>query len=93
MLFGRTNDDTRHEHSDLARAVWGTVADQRGFQVARNRDRIGCYRRGTSYPSRATMPKVCAALSIDPATIVDASKVAKTFNRLARLWRGVDKAW
>jgi len=48
--------------SDLARAIWGTVADPRGYKVARNRDRIGVYLAGTGYPSKETLPKLCEAL-------------------------------
>jgi transcriptional regulator with XRE-family HTH domain len=40
--------------SDLARLIWGTVPDTRGYDVAKNRDRIGAYLRGSSYPSLDT---------------------------------------
>ena len=32
--------------SDVARAIWGTVPDTRGYDVAKNRDRIGAYLQG-----------------------------------------------
>jgi transcriptional regulator with XRE-family HTH domain len=59
--------------SDVARAVWGNTTDPRGYQVAKNRDRIGAYLAGTGYPSKETLPKLCKAvgLSMDklpPAT-------------------------
>jgi hypothetical protein len=37
--------------SEVARRVWGTTKDKRGVNVARNRDRIGHYLNGTSYPA------------------------------------------
>jgi len=55
--------------SDLARAIWGTVDDPRGYPVAKNRDRIGAYLAGTGYPSRETLPKLCEALGLDIATL------------------------
>src|SRR5262252_8651800 len=51
--------------SDLARAIWGSVPDPRGYDVARNRDRIGAYLAGTGYPSRETLPKLCEAVGLD----------------------------
>jgi hypothetical protein len=50
--------------SDLAREIWGTTTDPRGYQVAKNRDRIGAYLAGTGFPSKETMPKLCAALGL-----------------------------
>jgi len=52
--------------SDLARAIWGTTTDPRGYDVARNRDRVGAYLAGTGYPSRETLPKLCEAVGLDP---------------------------
>ena len=51
-------------HSDLARAIWGTVPDTRGYDVARNRDRIGAYLRGSSYPSLDTKYALAKALDV-----------------------------
>jgi transcriptional regulator with XRE-family HTH domain len=60
--------------SDLAREVWGTTRDKRGYEVARNRDRIGHYLNGTSYPEPANLELLAKALdvpveelAIDPA--------------------------
>jgi len=60
---------TGKNNSDIARDVFGEMRDPRGYLVARNRDRIGTYFKGTSYPKRATMLKLCASLGIDPATV------------------------
>jgi len=56
--------DKRMSASDLARAIWGTSPDPRGYQVAKNRDRIGTYLAGTGFPSKETMPKLAAALGL-----------------------------
>ena len=48
--------------SDLARAIWGTVVDARGRDVARNRDRISNYTRGRQMPEPSTLRKIAAAL-------------------------------
>jgi transcriptional regulator with XRE-family HTH domain len=56
--------------SQLARRVWGTVQDKRGYAVARNRDRIGHYLRGTSYPDPANLIRLAAALGVPAATLV-----------------------
>jgi len=53
--------------SDLARAIWGTTTDPRGYEVAKNRDRVGAYLAGTGYPSRETLPKLCEAVGLEPS--------------------------
>jgi hypothetical protein len=58
--------DRKMNASDLARAIWGTTMDPRGYGVARNRDRVGAYLAGTGYPSRETLPKLCEAVGLDP---------------------------
>jgi transcriptional regulator with XRE-family HTH domain len=45
--------------SDLARLVWGETEDNKGYKVARNRDRIGVYLKGKGFPK----PKTLAAIS------------------------------
>jgi hypothetical protein len=50
--------------SDLARAIWGTVKDYRGYDVARNRDRIGHYLAGISYPEPENLKKLADALGL-----------------------------
>src|SRR5262249_3516137 len=61
--------DRQMSASDLARAIWGSATDPRGYDVARNRDRIGAYLSGPGYPSRETMPKLCEAVGLDIATL------------------------
>lgn len=50
--------------SDLARIVWGSTTDKRGYSVARNRDRIGHYLSGTSYPEPENLQKIADALDV-----------------------------
>jgi transcriptional regulator with XRE-family HTH domain len=56
--------------SQLAARIWGTIKDKRGYAVARNRDRIGHYLRGTSYPDPANLIRLAAALGVPAATLV-----------------------
>lgn len=51
--------------SDLARAVWGTVTDTRGRDVARNRDRISHYVRGSQMPESRTLKALAEALGVE----------------------------
>jgi transcriptional regulator with XRE-family HTH domain len=60
--------------SEVARRVWGSTKDKRGYDVARNRDRIGHYLAGTSYPEPENLQLLADALglpiedlAIDPA--------------------------
>jgi transcriptional regulator with XRE-family HTH domain len=48
--------------SDLAREVWGTTRDTRGYTVAKNRDRIGAYLRAESLPEPQNLAKLAEAL-------------------------------
>ncbi|GKY89262.1 helix-turn-helix domain-containing protein [Sinisalibacter aestuarii] len=41
--------------SELARQMWGSVEDSRGYTVAKNRDRISAYERGRATPERETL--------------------------------------
>jgi transcriptional regulator with XRE-family HTH domain len=51
-------------NSDLARRVWGTTTDSRGYPVARGRDRIGEYLSGDSYPKPENLWKLAGALGV-----------------------------
>jgi transcriptional regulator with XRE-family HTH domain len=51
-------------NSALARRIWGTTKDARGYDVSRNRDRISAYLSGDSLPNRDTRPKLAAALGL-----------------------------
>jgi hypothetical protein len=59
--------------SDLARAIWGSVTDYRGFTVAKNRDRAGFYLAGESYPNEENLRKLAKALDLN----VDELRVEK----------------
>jgi len=50
--------------SEVARRIWGVTKDGRGYDVARNRDRIGAYLAGTSYPEPANLEKLAAAVGV-----------------------------
>ena len=50
--------------SEVARRVWGTTTDTRGYTVASNRDRIGHYLAGTSYPEPENLAKLARALNL-----------------------------
>ena len=50
--------------SEVARRVWGTSKDRRGYDVAKNRDRVGLYLAGTSYPEPANLEKLAAAVGV-----------------------------
>lgn len=43
--------------SEIARRIWGTTKDKRGFTVAKNRDRMGQYTSGATYPEPETLQK------------------------------------
>jgi hypothetical protein len=55
--------------SSVARAVWGTTTNKEGFTVAKNRDRIGQYLAGASYPKPETLVLLAKALDLDPASL------------------------
>ena len=50
--------------ADLARMVWGTTVDSRGYTVPRNRDRIGSYLSAQSYPEPENLQKLAEALGV-----------------------------
>lgn len=56
--------------SDLARAVWGTTEDPRGFEVAKNRDRVSQYLKGRSLPDRENAQKIASVLGIEVDDLV-----------------------
>lgn len=55
--------------SEAARRVWGTAKDKRGYVVARNRDRIGHYLAGTSYPNDENLHKLADVLGVPVDTL------------------------
>src|SRR3954468_1996641 len=50
--------------SEVARRVWGTAKDKRGYDVARNRDRIGHYLSGSSYPEPENLARLAEAVGV-----------------------------
>src|SRR3954465_2245318 len=50
--------------SDVARRVWGTAKDKRGYDVARNRDRIGHYLSGSSFPEPENLARLAEAVGV-----------------------------
>jgi len=50
--------------SEVARRVWGITKDRRGYDVARNRDRIGHYLAGTSYPEPENLKELANAVGL-----------------------------
>jgi hypothetical protein len=50
--------------SAVARRVWGTTKDKRGYDVARNRDRIGSYLSGASYPEPENLRRLADAVGV-----------------------------
>lgn len=55
----------RLSQSDLARKVWGTTTDARGYEVARNRDRISQYLKARAMPDTSNLVAIANALGCD----------------------------
>lgn len=51
--------------SQLARLIWGETQDGRGYNVAKNRDRIMYYLRGQSFPNEENLEKLARALGLN----------------------------
>jgi transcriptional regulator with XRE-family HTH domain len=56
--------DGKLSAAEVARRVWGTSTDKRGYEVAKNRDRIGHYLAGTSYPEPENLQKLADAVNV-----------------------------
>ena len=56
--------DKGWSQSELARRVWGTTTDKRGYEVAKNRDRISSYEGGKAVPERANLDALAEALGV-----------------------------
>lgn len=50
--------------SDLAKMVWGTMTDSRGYTVSRNRDRVSVYEDGKAVPSQENLKQLADALGV-----------------------------
>jgi transcriptional regulator with XRE-family HTH domain len=57
-------EDQALSPTEVARRVWGTIKDKRGYDVAKNRDRIGKYLEGTSYPLAANLQRLADAVNV-----------------------------
>lgn len=55
--------------SDLARDIWGEMADTRGYMVARNRDRISAWESGRAVPEEKHLQALADVLGIDRAVL------------------------
>jgi transcriptional regulator with XRE-family HTH domain len=55
--------------SDLARLILGTQTDARGYEVARNRDRISAYERGRASPEEENLEKIAEALGVSASEL------------------------
>ena len=51
--------------SEVARRIWGPTTDKRGYTVAKNRDRIGHYLAGASYPEPDNLIELAKAVGLD----------------------------
>src|SRR4051812_8851879 len=67
--LARAMQDRSLTASALAREIWGTTTDSRGYHVARNRDRITHYLAGTGYPVPRVLERMAQVLGIDPAQL------------------------
>lgn len=55
--------------ADLARAAFGETTDNRGYTVARGRDRISSYLHGKSLPDPVNLQKLADALGMSPESL------------------------
>jgi hypothetical protein len=71
---------------DLAKKVWGTVKDSRGYDVGRNRDRIGAYLKGTSYPNPENLRRIAEALdtTVEELAVTPSPRVTMAGSRNSR---------
>jgi hypothetical protein len=60
--------------AEVARRVWGTHQDKRGYEVAKGRDRIGAYLAGTSYPGPENLQKLADAVEVPLETLEIAAR-------------------
>lgn len=66
--FAKRLHDLRLERglskSDLAKKIWGTMTDGRGYEVARNRDRISVWESGRAMPTSDNLEQLATALGV-----------------------------
>lgn len=66
----RIMSERRISQSDLARLIWGTMKDERGYTVAKNRQILGKYISGTVEPRLATKRAIAGVLGV-PLSALD----------------------
>jgi hypothetical protein len=74
-------NDAGLKQSDLARKIWGTTKDKRGYEVARNRDRISSYLAGVGLPEPENLQKLADALGCEPGDLVGPANVTRPLTR------------
>jgi len=65
----RLLDEKHMTKADLARKVWGEMVDERGYTVARNRQTLGRYLAGQTYPTHSTRIMIAEALGVPYAEL------------------------
>lgn len=63
-LLQRLLDERGMTRADLAKLVWGTIVDERGYTVAKNRQALSKYIAGKASPSRQTRLRIAEALGV-----------------------------
>jgi hypothetical protein len=78
--------------SDLARAVWGTTKDTRGYEVAKGRDRIGYFLRGVHFPDQKNLQKLARAVGLTVEELARGTSYAAPWVALAAARSGAKSA-
>ena len=65
--------DQNLTQSELARRLWGTMTDERGYEVAKNRQLLGKYLKGTIEPRIGTKRAIAKALDVPLAELAPES--------------------
>lgn len=68
--------------SDLAKQIWGTTEDSRGYKVAKGRDRISQYVRGEAIPEPRNLQSIAKVLNVEVSELAP-DLVAATLDREA----------
>lgn len=67
--LARVMTERKLSASEVARRVWGTTTNTRGYTVARGRDRISHYLAGKIYPEPENMLKLAEAIGVPAETL------------------------
>lgn len=67
--------------SSLARELWGTIKDGRGYEVARNRDRISVYLAGLGLPEEDNAKSMAKILGCTVEDLMGAEGMTKPITR------------